>query len=119
MKDKLDRYLDVLNECDSVSDDTLNQIIEDKELKETHRMASRLTDALTETSEVDIDREWHQFEISNFHDQHFGYVSVLSRFLSRNAAAVIICTVASLAVVAASISVTYYFNNQHKEQNVI
>lgn len=117
MKDKLDRYLDILNDCDSVTDDNLKQILEDKDLKETQRIVRKTTDALTETPEADIDHEWNQFEIRNFHNKHYGYIYVLSRFLSRNAAALIICAVASLAVVAASIGVNYFFNEKSKKQD--
>ncbi len=119
MKNKLDLYLDILNDYDSVTDDNLNQIREDKCFMEIQRLASKTTDALTETPEVDIDREWHQFEIRNFQNKHLGYISALASFLSRNAAAVIICAVASLAVVAATIGVSYSFNGKHKEQNAI
>ena len=118
MKDKLDLYLDVLNECDSVSDDNIKQIFEDKELTEIHRIVCNTTGALTETSEVDIDCEWQKFERRNFHSRHFGYISVLSRFLSRNVATVMICIVSSLAVVATSIGLTHFFKGQSKEQNV-
>ena len=116
MKDKLDCYLDILNDCTSVTDDNLKQILEDKDLKETLRIVRKTTDALTETPEPDIDQEWAQFETRNFHNKHYGYVYVLSRFLSRNAAALIICAVASLAVVAASIGVNYSFNENSKRQ---
>ena len=118
MKDKIDYYLDFVNDCDSVTDDDLKQILEDKDLKETHRMVSKVTDALTHTPEIDIDREWDQFEIRNFHHSYFGYISLSFRLLSRNTAAAIICAVASLAVVAASIGMTYSFNGQHQTLNV-
>ncbi|MDE6397064.1 MAG: DUF4974 domain-containing protein [Muribaculaceae bacterium] len=115
MKDKLDRFLDLINDNDSVTDQYVRQILEDKDYKNLYNITTKTTDALTETPEVDIDREWHRFEKRNFGKNTVNNVSRLSRFFSRNAAAVTIFIAASLAVVAATIGVTYSIKNQSKE----
>lgn len=116
MKDKLDRILVLIDDCDAVTDDDVRHILEDNDLKKLQNIASRTSDALTEIPEPDIDREWQLFEKRNFDKKPVGDVSRFSRFFSRNAAAVTIFIVATVAVVAATIGVSYTSKNQ-SEQN--
>ena len=117
MKDKLDRFLDIINDYDLVTDEELKEILEDKDLKDVQNSISKVTDAITETHEVDIDREWKQFAKSDLKSRHIR--TLLSGFFFRNAAAVIICVVASLAVVAVTIGINYSVNHHSNAQQSI
>lgn len=116
MKDKIDRFLDIVNEIDGVSDENLKEILNDKELMEIQSAVSKTADALTETPKVDIDSEWQTFSEEHLGHKRRGFVAMLSNFVSRNAAAVILCTVATLAVVAATIGVHYSVKRHNEAQ---
>lgn len=116
MKDSIDRYLDIINDLNGVSDEELNKILIDSELKEIHDTFSKTIGALVEIPEIDIDYEWEQFSEKHNYKRHNNIIKVLSNFLTRNAAAVILVTIASLAVVATTISIHYSFDSQSKSQ---
>ena len=67
-------------------------------------------DALTNTEEPDIDREWELFVCRQKKSVIPGFIKSFKVFFNRNVAAVLFYTIASLAVVAATLGVSYSFS---------
>lgn len=109
MKDNIDRLLDALEHPENYSDAEVEQILTDPEAREVYDMLRKTADASAPVSEINLDEEWRRFEAKQPKRR-----PVIPRWLSfmasRNAAAVIIALVGTLAVVAATIGVTHYFN---------
>lgn len=108
MKDNIDRLLDALEHPENYSDAEVEQILTDPEAREVYDMLRKTADASTQVSEINIDDEWRRFEAKQTKRRPLIF-RWLSFVASRNAAAVIIALVGTLAVVAATIGVTQYF----------
>lgn len=109
MKDNIDRLLDALEHPENYSDAEVEQLLADPEAREVYDMLRKTADASAPVSEINLDDEWRRFEAK----QPKGRSNILRRLsfmVSRNAAAVVIALVGTLAVVAATIGVTHYFN---------
>ncbi|MDE6810657.1 MAG: DUF4974 domain-containing protein [Muribaculaceae bacterium] len=106
MKDKTDRLLDLLENSDKYSDAELNALLQDREMKELYNVVSKTSDALAETPVADTDKEWQKFARTHFGAKR---VNILG-FVSRNVAAVVLCVVVSLAVVATTVGLHYSIN---------
>ena len=111
MKDKIDRLLDALEHPENYTDAEVAQILTDPEAREVYDMMRKTADASAPVPEINLDEEWHRFESKQTRRK-----PVILRWLpfmaSRNAAAVVLALVGTLAVVAATIGVTHYFNAQ-------
>lgn len=109
MKDNIDRLLDALEHPENYSDAEVEQILADPEAREVYDMLRKTADASAPVSEINLDEEWRHFEAKQ--PKHRPVIlRWLSFMASRNAAAVVIALVGTLAVVAATIGVTHYFN---------
>lgn len=106
MKDNIDRLLDALEHPDRYTDAELDQLLSDKEVRETYGMMSKTSDALTPVPNPDIDREWNRFKAEHQEVASARRLNFLPSFLGRNVAAVIVGIVTSLAVVAATVGIT-------------
>lgn len=109
MKDNIDRLLDALEHPENYSDAEVEQILTDPEAREVYDMLRKTADASAPVSEINLDEEWRRFEAKQPKSRPV-ILRWLSFMASRNAAAVTIALVGSLAVVAATIGVTHYFN---------
>lgn len=109
MKDNIDRLLDALEHPENYSDAEVEQILTDPEAREVYDMLRKTADASAPVSEINLDEEWRRFEAKQPQRRPV-ILRCLSFMASRNAAAVIIALVGTLAVVAATIGVTHYFN---------
>ena len=116
MKDNTDRLLEAIEYPDRFSDEELRRMLEDNEIQELYKIINKTSDALTETKDPDIDTEWECFV-----ERHGKTVplpsesySSIRAFFSRNAA-ILICMVGSLAVVAATIGIKYSITHPRKE----
>lgn len=109
MKDNIDRLLDALEHPENYSDAEVEQILTDPEAREVYDMLRKTADASAPVSEINLDEEWRRFEAKQPKRRPV-ILRWLSFMASRNAAAVTIALVGSLAVVAATIGVTHYFN---------
>lgn len=109
MKDNIDRLLDALEHPENYSDAEIEQLLTDPDAREVYEMLRKTADISAPVPEINLDEEWRRFEANNPKR-----IPVILRWLSsmasRNAAAVIIALVGTLAVVAATIGVTHYFN---------
>ena len=117
MKDNTDRLLEAIEYPDRFSDEELRRMLEDSEIQELYKIINKTSDVLTETKDPDIDIEWECFV-----ERHgktvplpSGSYSSIKAFFSRNAAAILICMVGSLAVVAATIGIKYSITHPRKE----
>lgn len=109
MKDNIDRLLNALEHPENYSDAEVEQLLADPEAREVYNMLRKTADASAPVPEINLDDEWRRFEAK----QPKGRPNILRRLsfmVSRNAAAVVIALVGTLAVVAATIGVTHYFN---------
>lgn len=111
MKDNIDRLLDALEHPENYSDAEVEQILTDPEAREVYDMLRKTADASAPVPEINLDEEWQRFEAKQTKRK-----PVILRWLpfmaSRNAAAVVLALVSTLAVVAATIGVTHYFGTQ-------
>lgn len=108
MKDNIDRLLDALEHLENYSDAEVEQILTDPEAREVYDMLRKTADASAPVPEINLDEEWRRFEAKQPKRRPV-ILRWLSFMASRNAAAVIIALVGTLAVVAATIGVTHYF----------
>lgn len=109
MKNNIDRLLDALEHPENYSDAEVEQILTDPEAREVYDMLRKTADASAPVPEINIDDEWRRFEAKPPKRSPV-ILRWLSFMSSRNAAAVVIALVGTLAVVAATIGVTHYFN---------
>ena len=107
MKDRTDRIFEAIEHPERFSDDEIQEMLDNPGIQELYKQICKTADALTTTEEPDIDREWEQFVNRQRKSVAQGLLYSLRVFFNRNAAAVLICTVASLAVVAATLGVSY------------
>lgn len=109
MKDNIDRLLDALEHPENYSDAEVEQILTDPEARKVYDMLHKTADASAPVPEINIDEEWRRFEAKQTKRSPV-ILRWLSFMASRNAAAVVTALVGTLAVVAATIGVTHYFN---------
>lgn len=109
MKDNIDRLLDALEHPENYSDVEVEQLLTDPEVREVYEMLRKTADASAPVPEINLDEEWRRFEAKRPKRRTI-FLRWLSFMASRNAAAVVIALVGTLAVVAATIGVTRYFN---------
>lgn len=109
MKDDIDRLLEALEYPENYSDAEVEQILADPEAREVYDMLHKTADASATVPEINLDEEWQHFESKPAKRK-----SVIFRCLpfltTRNAASIVLALVGTLAVVAATIGVTHYFN---------
>lgn len=108
MKDNIDLLLDALEHPENYSDAEVEQILADPEAREVYDMLRKTADASAPVPEINLDEEWRRFEAKQPKRSPI-ILRWLSFMASRNAAAVIIALVGTIAVVAATIGVTHYF----------
>lgn len=108
MKDNIDRLLNALEHPENYSDAEVEQLLTDPEAREVYDMLHKAADASAPVPEINIDDEWRRFEAKQ-PKRRSNILRWLSFVASRNAAAVVIALVGTLAVVAATIGVTHYF----------
>ena len=111
MKDKIDRLLDALEHPENYTDAEVAQILTDPEACDVYDMMRKTANASAPVPQINLDEEWQRFEAKQTRRK-----PVILRWLpfmaSRNAAAIILALVGTLAVVAATIGVTHYFGTQ-------
>lgn len=111
MKDKIDRLLDALEHPENYTDTEVEQILSAPQAREVYDMMRKTADASAPVPQINLDEEWQRFEAKQTRRK-----PVILRWLpfmeSRNAAAVVLALVGTLAVVAATIGVTHYIGTQ-------
>ncbi len=109
MKDNIDRLLDALEHPENYNDTEIEQLLTDPDEREVYDMLRKTADISAPVPEINIDEEWRRFEAKQPKRRPV-ILRWLSFMASRNAAAVVTALVGTLAVVAATIGVTHYFN---------
>ena len=109
MKDNIDRLLDALEHPENYNDTEIEQLLTDPDAREVYEMLRKTADISAPVPEINIDEEWRRFEAKQPKRRPV-ILRWLSFMASRNAAAVVTALVGTLAVVAATIGVTRYFN---------
>ncbi len=96
---KTDRILDVIEHPEEYSDEQLEQLLSDPEMRELYTLLTKTKDAYTPTPSSDVDAEWQKFSAK--HNVEGRKRTWFSGY--RSAAAIAIGIAASLAAVAAGI----------------
>lgn len=109
MKDNIDRLLDALEHPENYNDTEIEQLLTDPDAREVYEMLRKTADISAPVPEINIDEEWRCFEAKQPKRRPV-ILRWLSFMASRNTAAVVTALVGTLAVVAATIGVTHYFN---------
>lgn len=110
---KIDRLLDAMEHPEHYTDEELDVMLQDPELREIYDVMSKTKDALYTAPEPDIDEEWRKF--ASAHQLESPDSSSKPKFLmyfTRHAAAIIIGVVVSFAAVAAGIGIKAKFDKQ-------
>ena len=110
MKDNTYRLFDAIENPDHFSDEEIRDILADSDNREIYKYICKTADILTSMDDPDIDREWEQFEKRYNKSALPGFINSFRNFFHRNAAAVLLCILASLAVVGATIGVSHVFS---------
>ena len=105
MKDKTDRILDLIEDPSNYGDVCIRKQLEDPEAYEIYRTINKTVDALTETSDYDLDSEWNVFVENNKIALGAGNSGIFGIFFRRKTVAVMIIGIASLSLVAAGIGI--------------
>ena len=106
MNDKIDRLLEAVGHPERFTDEELADLLSDPEVRELYDLMSKTTDALTPAEDPDIDSEWQRFAAEHVPGYRPALLHILRVFFNRHAAAVILAAVASIAVVAATVTFT-------------
>lgn len=117
MKDKTDRILEFLEDPGLDDKAMIKEILDDPETAEIYRTISMTADALTDTTEPDVDFEWDTFMKTNRYVLLNHKKGLFRQFYSRKVAVASAIAVASLSLVAAGISISYSVssrNNRHR-----
>ncbi len=115
MKDKTDEILRLIENPDKYDDIEIMKILEDSEKTDIYKTINWIADALSETSNPDIDKEWEVFIKKNQHHFFHNRQNVFSRLFSRKIASVGLIVAASLSLIAAGIGVSYSIKRYGKE----
>ena len=108
MKVNIDRLLDALEHPEKYSDAEVEQLLTDPETREVYDILRKTADVSAPVPEINLNEEWRRFEAKQPKRRPL-ILRWLTFVASRNAAAVVIALVGTLAVVAATIGVTRYF----------
>ncbi len=99
--DKIDRLLDLLENPERYSDQEIEEILADPEVRETYGLLAKTKSSLSPIQVPDVDSEWKQFSRS-----HREGLPILRKLLYRNTAAAIAIGIASLAAIATVVGVS-------------
>ena len=106
--DKIERLLEVIEHPDRYSDAEIDALMNDREVQEVYDLISKAKDCAHKPGTPDVDAEWRDFAKSE-RIGRFGFGS----FIRRNSAAVIIGVLATVAAVAAGISISVSHNKNN------
>lgn len=114
--DKIDRLLDAIEHPDRYSEQELEAMLADPEVREVYDTLDKTKASLTPITAPDVDAEWTAFSAAHRNTQKRNLFPIFN-LLSRNIAASIAIGIASLAAVAAvvGVSVNYALNYNNTE----
>ena len=118
MKDKTDRILDLIEDPTNYGDVCVKKLLEDAEAAEIYRTINKTVDALTETSEPDVNIEWNAFVEKNQDALKPGNYGIFGNFGGRKTAAAMIIGIASLSLVAAGIGIGFSGSERKSEERL-
>ncbi|MDE6643869.1 MAG: DUF4974 domain-containing protein [Muribaculaceae bacterium] len=111
MRDKIDQLLDILENSEKYSEQELHDLLQDPDFRKLYDTICKTSDALSETPEVDVDKEWEKFYGSQSKIKHIKFSGLFSRSQYRNIAVIAVVVVASV-VVAATVGFNQSFKNE-------
>lgn len=111
MKDKFERIFEAIDYPERYSEQEIQELLEDEETARLYKILNKCADALSDSSDPDIDKEWEKFSKERRKALTGKSFRSLRSFLVHNAAAVLIAIFASIAVIAATISVSKSMRN--------
>lgn len=109
--DKIDKLLDVIDHPERYSDDEIEAMLADPEAVEVCELLNKTKASLTSIPTPDVDTEWKEFKRSH-RKRSFNILNLFSR----NVAASIALGIASLAAIAAVVSVSVNLTIDKKDK---
>ena len=106
MRDNTDRLLEAIEHPERFTDEELAVLFDDHDTRQLYDLLSKMSYTLAETPAPDVDAEWQRFASRHDLPRRRRRARIMP-LPGRHAAAAVIAVVASLAVVAATIGVTY------------
>lgn len=117
MKDKTEEILRLIENPDNYDDIEISKMLGDSEKADIYKTINLTADALSDTSnlDIDIDKEWEAFMEKKQHDFLPNRHKVFSHFFSRKIASIGLIVAASMSLIAAGIGVSYSIIKDNKE----
>ncbi|MDE6022099.1 MAG: DUF4974 domain-containing protein [Muribaculaceae bacterium] len=112
--DKIDRLLEVIEHPDRYSDAEIDALMNDREVQDVYDLISKAKDCAHQPETPDVNAEWREFAKS----EGIGRFSFGS-FIRRNSAAVVIGVLATIAAVAAGISISVSQTKNNNENAIL
>ncbi|MDE6267501.1 MAG: DUF4974 domain-containing protein [Muribaculaceae bacterium] len=113
MKDYTDKLLDALDHSEQLTDAELDALLQNEEARDLYGIVNKTADALTETPEPDVEKEWEHFCALYGKRQ-----PIIIRLISgRHAAAAAIAGVVSLVAVATTIGIRLAQNDRNTDSD--
>ena len=103
MMDKYDRLFDAIEHPGNYTDDELNALLSDPDLRRAYRLMAASRSALISQPEPDVDSEWEQFASRHLSSRRPLIMRLIGR---RPVAAAVVAGLVSIAAVAAGITIT-------------
>lgn len=107
MKDNIDRLLEALDTPERLSDEALNDLLDDAEIRNLHALVCRTASAIAETSEPDTDAEWEAFSANHRKPKRAAALPFFTGLSRRTAAAILGGVSVSLIALTATIAVKH------------
>lgn len=117
MRDNTDRLLEAVEHPERFTDAELASLLADPDMQALYDTMRKTSDLLSDTEIPDIDKEWSYFAARHGMSHKGNFLHVIPAVFNRHAAAVVTAIAVSLAVVAASIGISYTIGGQDGQQS--
>lgn len=111
--DKFDRLLDAIEHPDMYSDQDVEAMLQDPEVKEAYSLLDKTRSSLKHIDTPDVEAEWHAFQRTHMGGNDKHGVNILHYF-SRNVAAGIAMALGSVLAVASVVGLSVNYINSEK-----
>lgn len=111
--DKIDRLFDAIEHPDRYSDEEINSMLADSEVREVYTLLDKTKSSLTRIAAPNVDAEWDAFKNTRLNARKHTRFRLINMF-SRNVAASIAIGLASLAAGAAVVGVCVNYALNYK-----
>lgn len=118
MKDKTDCILEVIEDPSMCEDAWLRDVLADPETAEIYRTINKIADALTETTEPDLNQEWMAFVNKNRDALSLKSTRIFRKIFRRKVVAAVFIALASLSLMAAGIVISFSVSKNNSTEGI-